>query len=128
MTSQGTRCTTSASRESTPTSPATSVPFRSSRRAPSAQRAGISESATARATSTTDTPATLTARMNGISRTRRPPSEMATVSAEKTMVRPALFIVVAVAETTSSRVISATGRPRSSPRISSRKRLTTSSP
>ena len=88
----------------------------------------MSERATARATRTTDTPAALTALMKGISRTIRPPSEMATVRAEKTIVRPARSMVVAVASTTSSRVVPATGRPSRMARISSRKRLTTSSP
>ena len=111
MTTHGIRCTTSARREKTPTSPATSVPRRSSRRAPSAHSAGMRERATARATSTTDTPAALTARMNGISSTIRPASEMATVSAENTTVRPARSIVVAVASATCSRVSSATGAP-----------------
>ena len=104
MTSHGTRWTTSASREKTPTSPDDSVPRRRSRRAPSAHSAGISESATARATRTTETPAALTARMNGISRTTSPASEMATMSAENTMVRPARSMVVATAPTTCSRV------------------------
>ena len=72
MTSHGTRCTTSASRENTPTSPDDSVPRRSSRRAPSVHSAGMSERATARATSTTETPAALTARMNGISKHDEP--------------------------------------------------------
>ena len=78
--------------------------------------------ATASATSTTETPAALTARMNWICSTIRPASEIATVSAEKTTVRPARSIVVAVASTTWASVSSATGAPCSSARSSSRKR------
>ena len=89
MTSQGTRCTRSARRENTPTSPDTSVPRRSSRRAPSRQSAGMRDRATARATTTTETPAALTARMKSMSSTMSPASEIATVRAEKTTVRPA---------------------------------------
>ena len=71
----------------------------------------MSERATARATSTTETPAALTARMKGISSTTSPASEIATMSAENTMVRPARSMVVATASTTCSRVASATGAP-----------------
>ena len=109
-------------------SPATSVPRRSSRRAPSAHSAGMRVSATASATSTTETPAALIARMNGISSTIRPASEMATVSAENTTVRPARSIEVAVASTTCSLVSSETGAPWSMARSSSRKRDTMSRP
>ncbi len=128
MTTHGIRWTHSASREKTPVSPALSVPRRSSRRAPRAHSAGMRVSATASATSTTETPAALTARMNGISSTIRPASEMATVSAENTTVRPARCIVVAVASTTCSWVSSLTGAPCSMARSSSRKRETTSRP
>ncbi len=53
---------------------------------------------------------------------------MATVRAEKMMVRPARSIVVPVAAMTSSRVAPAPGRPSRRARISSRNRLTTSRP
>ena len=85
-------------------------------------------SATASATSTTETPAALIARMKGIWNTIRPASEIATVSAEKTTVRPARSIVAAVASTTCSRVSSATGAPWSMARSSSRNRDTMSRP
>ncbi len=85
-------------------------------------------SATASATSTTETPAALIARMNGISSTIRPASEMATVRAENTTVRPARSIEVAVASATCSLVSSETGAPWSMARSSSRKRDTMSRP
>ena len=88
----------------------------------------MSERATARAMSTTDTPAALTARMKSMSSTIRPASEIATVSAEKMTVRPARSTVVSVAATTSSVVSAEADAPSRRPRSSSRNRLTTSSP
>ena len=72
MTTQGKRCTARASRENTPSSPETSVPRRSSRRAPSTHSAGMRVSATASATTTTDTPARATARTKSICEEQHP--------------------------------------------------------
>jgi hypothetical protein len=80
------------------------------------------------ATRTTDRPAEPMAFMIGASKTRRPPSEIATVRPEKMTVRPAESTVRAVAATICSRVISLAGTPCALARSSSRNRLTVSSP
>ncbi len=88
----------------------------------------MSDSATARATTTTETAAALIARMNWTSKSMSPAREMATVMAEKTTVRPARSTVSSVASRMCSRL---TVRRPASPRIrrsSSRNRLTVSSP
>ena len=80
------------------------------------------------ATTTTDRPAEPMALRMAASKTSRPPSEIATVSPEKTTVRPAESTVRAMEASTSSWVISEAGRPCTRLRSSSRNRLTVSSP